>query len=124
MLAASTGFVMPAIPDEFFIPLKTVKGVSNTAAEFQHLLNHSSVLAARGIDIDDAQRYSLLREVASGLAFLHKHGVCVGDISPKNLLFSLTPHAAVYFIDCDAMRINGVSALPQMETPGLGSTRR
>jgi serine/threonine protein kinase len=113
----SVGFVMPAIPDEFFIPLKTVKGVSNTAAEFQHLLNHPSVLAARGIDIDDAQRYSLLREAASGLAFLHKHGVCVGDISPKNMLFSLTPHAAVYFIDCDAMRINGVSALRQVETP-------
>jgi serine/threonine protein kinase len=115
---ASTGFVMPAFPDEFFIPLKTVKGVSSVAAEFQHLLNHSSVLAARGIDVDDARRYALLREVASGLAFLHKHGVCVGDISPKNLLFSLTPHEGVYFIDCDAMRINGVSALPQMETPG------
>ena len=113
----SVGFVMPAIPDEFSIPLKTVKGVSNTAAEFQHLLNHPTVIAARGIDIDDAQRYALLREAASGLAFLHKHGVCVGDMSPKNLLFSLTPHAAVYFIDCDAMRINGVSALPQMETP-------
>ena len=54
-----------------------------------------------------------MREVASGLAFLHKHGVCVGDISPKNLLFSLTPHEAVYFIDCDAMRIDGVSALTQ-----------
>ena len=115
---ASTGFVMPAIGEEFFIPLTTVKGVSTAAAEFQHLLNHPSVLAARGIDIDDAQRYSLLREVASGLAFLHKHGVCVGDISPKNLLFSLTPHEAVYFIDCDAMRINGVSVLRQVETPG------
>jgi serine/threonine protein kinase len=112
------GFVMPAIGAEFFIPLTTVKGVSNTTAEFQHLLNHSSVLAARGINIDDAQRYSLLRQAASGLAFLHKHGVCVGDISPKNLLFSLSPHAAVYFIDCDAMRINGVSVLRQVETPG------
>ena len=115
---APTGFVMPAIPGEFFIDLITVKGVAKTAAEFQHLLNHSSVLAARGITINDAQRYSLLREVASGLASLHKHGVCVGDISPKNLLFSLTPHAAVYFIDCDAMRINGVSVLRQVETPG------
>ncbi|MGB7112719.1 MAG: hypothetical protein WBD77_19660, partial [Mycobacterium sp.] len=114
----STGFVMPAIPREFFIQLSTVKGVSNSTAEFQHLLNHASVLAARGITLDDAQRYSLLREVASGLAFLHKHGVCVGDISPKNLLFSLSPHEAVYFIDCDAMRINGVSALQQVETPG------
>lgn len=113
----TTGFVMPAIPGGFFIPLKTVKGVSDAAAEFQHLLNHSSVLAARGIDLNDAQRYALLREVASGLAFFHKHGVCIGDISPKNLLFALKPHESVYFIDCDAWRINGVSALPQMETP-------
>jgi serine/threonine protein kinase len=115
---AATGFVMPDIPEEFFIPLTTANGVSNTPAEFQHLLSDSSVLAARGITIDDAQRYALLREVASGLAFLHRHGVCVGDISPKNLLFSLSPHPAAYFIDCDAMRINGVSVLPQVETPG------
>jgi serine/threonine protein kinase len=113
-----TGFVMPTIPDDFFIPLKTVKGVSTTTAEFQHLLNHSSVLAARGIDIDDVQRYTLLREAASAMAFLHKHGVCVGDVSPKNLLFSLSPHEAVYFIDCDAMRVNGTSALTQVQTPG------
>jgi serine/threonine protein kinase len=93
-----TGFVMPAIPDEFFIALTTVKGVSTSTAEFQHLLNHPSVLVARGITLDDAQRYTLLRETASALAFLHKHGVCVGDISPKNLLFSLAPHEAVYFI--------------------------
>src|ERR1700758_3388207 len=115
---APTGFVMPAIPTEFFIELTTARGVSSSTAEFQHLLNHSSVLEARGIDIDEAKRYSLLREVASGLAFLHKHGVCVGDISPKNLLFTLLPHPAVFFIDCDAMRINGVSALAQVETPG------
>ncbi|MGH3559685.1 MAG: hypothetical protein ACRDTK_19685, partial [Mycobacterium sp.] len=38
----STGFVMPAIPGEFFIDLTTVKGVSRATAEFQHLLNHSS----------------------------------------------------------------------------------
>jgi eukaryotic-like serine/threonine-protein kinase len=115
---ASSGFVMPVIPAEFFVELTTVKGVSSTTAEFQHLLNHPSVLAARGTIIDEAQRYALLREAASGLAFLHKHGVCIGDISPKNLLYSLTPHEAVYFIDCDAMRINGVSALAQVETPG------
>jgi serine/threonine protein kinase len=112
------GFVMPEIPDEFFISLTTLKGVSRNLAEFQHLLNAEPVLHARGIDIDDVRRYVLLREVASVLTFLHSNGVCVGDISPKNLLFSLTPREAVYFIDCDAMRINGVSALPQVETPG------
>ncbi len=115
---APKGFVMPAIPDRFYIPLTTVKGTTNTTAEFQHLLNHPAVLQARGIDIDDTRRYVLLREVASALTFLHRHGVCVGDISPKNLLFCLAPHEGVYFIDCDAMRINTVSALPQVETPG------
>lgn len=111
------GFVMPAIPKAFYIDLTTVKGVSRTAAEFQHLLNPPSVLAARNIVITDRQRYQLLRAVAKGLSFLHRIGVCVGDISPKNLLFSLKPLPAVYFIDCDAMRINGASALPQVETP-------
>lgn len=115
--ATPTGFVMPAIPGEFFIDLTTAKGVAPSTAEFQHLLNHASVLAARGITLGDAQRYALLRETASALAFLHQHGVCVGDISPKNLLFSLTAHEAIYFIDCDAVRINTVSALPQVETP-------
>ncbi len=115
---APAGFVMPAIPQAFYIALTTVKGVSQTTAEFQHLLNHPTVLTARGITIDDTQRVALLREAASALAFLHQHGVCVGDISPKNLLFSLAPHAAVYFIDCDAMRVNDISALPQVETPG------
>lgn len=75
------------------------------------------MLVARGIAITDGQRYELLLEAAKALAFLHRTGVCVGDISPKNLLFSLQPTPAVYFIDCDAMRVNGVSALPQVETP-------
>lgn len=111
------GFVMPAIPDSFQFDLTTVKGRSPTISEFQHLLNPASVLAARGITITDEQRYQLVREVAKALSFLHRIGVCVGDISPKNVLFSLEPRPAVYFVDCDTMRVNGVSALLQRETP-------
>ena len=121
---APSGFVMPVIPEQFFVELTTVKGTSSVTAEFQHLLNHQSVLAARGTTIDDAQRYALLREAASGLAFMHRHGVCIGDISPKNLLYSLAPREAVYLIDCDAMRINGVSALHPGRNPWLASACR
>jgi hypothetical protein len=46
-IGTPTGFVMPAIPHEFFIALTTVKGTLTVPAEFQHLLNHPSVLAAR-----------------------------------------------------------------------------
>ena len=35
-----------------------------------------------------------------------------------NLLYSLNPEPAVYFVDCDAMRIRGVSLSHQVETPG------
>ena len=44
--------------------------------------------------------------------------VSAWGISRRRTLFSLKPHESVYFIDCDAMRINGVSALHQVETPG------
>lgn len=115
-----TGFVMPSIPEEFFTDFRTARGASRVTAEFQHLLNDLHVLAMRfpsGV-ISDRQRYELLQQAASALKFLHDRGVCVGDISPKNLLFSLSPVPAVYFVDCDAMRVNGVSLVKQMETPG------
>ena len=34
---APVGFVMPAIPEDFFLDILTVEGVSRTTAEFQHL---------------------------------------------------------------------------------------
>ena len=122
--AVTTGFVMPAIPDEFFCDFWTSNAVmpSKVMAEFQHLLNDPQVVAARfgGTGVSDRQRYELLRAAASALSFLHERGVCVGDISPKNLLFSLAPAPAVYFVDCDAMRVKGVSLSHQVETPGWG----
>jgi hypothetical protein len=120
--AVATGFVMPAIPDEFFCDFWTSNAVtpSKVMAEFQHLLNDPQVVAARfgGTGVSERQRYELLRAAASALSFLHERGVCVGDISPKNLLFALSPSPAVYFVDCDAMRVNGVSLAHQVETPG------
>ena len=114
------GFVMPGIPDDFSTDFWTAKGSSRVAAEIQHLLNPPQVLADRFREnaISERQKYALLRKAASSLGFLHERGVCVGDISPKNLLFSLNGAPAVYFIDCDAMRVKGVSLTHQLETPG------
>ncbi|MDQ1322568.1 MAG: hypothetical protein QG655_3816 [Actinomycetota bacterium] len=115
-----SGFVMPSIPDEFFIDLSTAKGSSRVMADFQHILNPPDVVAMRlnGRIITEREKYQLLGKVASALDFLHSQNVCVGDISPLNLLFSLYGTPAVYFVDCDAMRVNGVSLSHQLETPG------
>jgi uncharacterized surface protein with fasciclin (FAS1) repeats len=117
----ATGFLMPSIPDAFYIELWTNKSTpTRVTAEFQHLLNDSQVLAMRfrGSEPTQRQRYELIQQVASALAFLHEHDVCVGDISPKNILYVLKPAPAVYFIDCDAMRVRGTTLSPQLETPG------
>lgn len=116
-----TGFLMPSIPDEFYIELWTTKSTpSRVTAEFQHLLNDLQVMAMRfrGSIPTERQRYELIQQVASALAFLHERDVCAGDISPKNILYALRPAPAVYLIDCDAMRVRGTSLSAQVETPG------
>ncbi|MDQ1248005.1 MAG: hypothetical protein QG597_2377 [Actinomycetota bacterium] len=117
----TVGFLMPSIPEEFFTEIWTNKPSPSTVmAEFQHLLNDPHILAMRfrGSEITEHQRLELLHQLALALAFLHEHGVVVGDISPKNVLYSLSPNPAVYFVDCDAMRVKGVSPSTQVETPG------
>ncbi len=117
----TAGFLMPSIPGKFFTELWTNKSTpSKVRAEFQHLLNDPRILAMRfkGAAISDRQRYELLRQAVLALSFLHERGVCVGDISPKNVLYALLPVPAIYFIDCDAMRVKGISLAAQVETPG------
>ncbi|MFD3703483.1 hypothetical protein ACFWUP_10075 [Nocardia sp. NPDC058658] len=111
------GFVMPAIPDDFFIDMTMTSSVQRKTAEFQHLLNDDIYLAKRGIPLSDRHRYELLSDTAAALAVLHRHDIAVGDMSPKNLLFSLRPRRQVYFIDCDAMRLRSHSVTDQVETP-------
>jgi hypothetical protein len=58
-----------------------------------------------------------LAATAEAWTILHRHHISVGDFSPKNLLFALSPDPRVYFIDCDAMRFDGGSVATQSETP-------
>lgn len=112
------GFVMTSIPDRFYIALNTAAGSVRAPAELQHLLNDPAFIQQRGIRVTERDRYGLIRVVAAGLTFLHSQNICVGDLSPKNILFSLGQQPAVYFIDCDAMRVAGQSVSTQLETPG------
>lgn len=111
------GFVMPAIPDAFFLDIRKASGLGRQAGELQLLLNNDSFLARRTIPLTDRHRYELIGATARALAVFHRHEIAVGDLSPKNLLFSLSSPARVFFVDCDAMRFQGRSVGPQLETP-------
>ncbi|MGW4243818.1 hypothetical protein [Nocardia sp. NPDC004722] len=111
------GFVMPAIPGEFFVAMTVQSGRKSVTAQFQHLLNEDSVLLRRNIPLTDRDRYELLIHTAESLSVLHCRRIVVGDMSPMNLLFSLHPRRATYFIDCDAMRSGARTVSRQVETP-------
>ncbi|MDF9814794.1 hypothetical protein [Streptomyces sp. SPB162] len=113
----SRGFLMRQVPDDFTTELATAPG-RQRIADFQFLLNDQQYIERIGITISDRQRLLLLKDLADLLARLHKLDVAVGDLSAKNLLFTLAPRPACFFIDCDAMRLRGRSVLDQAETPG------
>ena len=112
------GFVMAEVPDAFAYALRLPSGADKRElAQFQLLLNPEAYLARVGLAVSERDRYLLGAEVAESLAILHGHGIAVGDLSPKNILFSLTPNPRCFFVDADAMRLSGRGALPQAETP-------
>ncbi|MDG4814149.1 hypothetical protein O7628_01330 [Micromonospora sp. WMMD956] len=111
------GFLMPRVPDRFRVRLRLPRGPDTVLAQVQYLLNSDDYLFDRGLHVDDRMRLELLRDTGEALTLLHRLGVCVGDLSPNNLLFSLDGRPRCYFIDCDAMRLAGDSVLAQAETP-------
>jgi hypothetical protein len=112
-----TGFVMPRVPEAFYVDLRLPSGRKRSLGQLQHLLNSERWLADRDLAVTDLIRLQLIRDVAFSLALFHRIGLTVGDLSAKNLLFSLDGEPRCFFLDCDAMRLRGGSALPQYETP-------
>jgi hypothetical protein len=111
-----TGFLMRRAPDPFLIGLGMPSGPTQHLAQVQLLLNDAAYRTARGLVIDDRFRLELLHDTASAIEFLHAHHVVVGDLSPANLLFSRSRRPRCFFLDCDAMRVRGISVLRQAET--------
>jgi hypothetical protein len=111
-----TGFLMRAVPAEYRVDLDLPAGRTRRLAGVQYLLNGTAYLRRLGLVVTDRVRLHLLHDVAQTLAMLHELGVAVGDLSPNNLLFSISGRCC-FFIDCDGMRVRGSSALAQTETP-------
>ncbi|MDY7105165.1 MAG: hypothetical protein S0880_28600 [Actinomycetota bacterium] len=112
------GYLMPLVPETYSITMRRSSGTAAVRGELQHLLNPEDFLARREIRLTDRHRYELIGHVADSLVVFHRQGIVVGDLSPRNLLVSLEPETGVYFVDCDAMRLDGRTAVQQLETPG------
>jgi len=114
------GFLMRAVPDRFRFDMRALSGTTppkSVLATLEFLLNDEAYIANIGLAVSPRDRLELLADLATTLDRLHSMGIAVGDLSPKNLLFATGQDAGFFIIDCDAMRLRGVSALPQVETP-------
>lgn len=96
---AVCGFVMRAVPSEYSYP------------------GHS-YLDGPHAGIADADRLAMLRSLAVALMRLHEIGVVAGDLSPNSVLFSYGSPGRCLLIGCDAIQLNGETALSQVEAPG------
>ncbi|MEX3107703.1 MULTISPECIES: hypothetical protein [unclassified Streptomyces] len=110
------GFLMRQIPDDFFI---TMPSGDKKAAGFEFLLNSLAYVDKVVGPVTPRQVFGLLLALADTLERLHGLGVVAGDLSPKNLLFSLSgPRPSCFLIDCDAMGLGGDWVLKPVQTPG------
>jgi hypothetical protein len=103
---------MRRVPTAFFIEI----GGKSKAQSLQYLLNAPTYQRGIGLHVDDAQRLELLKDLAVLIARLHRHDVVVGDLSPKNVLFTLVGRPRCLLIDCDSMRYRGQSVVEQVDT--------
>ncbi|WP_146164280.1 hypothetical protein [Pseudosporangium ferrugineum] len=110
------GFTMALVPKRFHTSIRLMSGPQRRLGQTQLLLNPPDYLDRVGIAIDDKLRLELLADVAATIRLFHRIGLTVGDLSPNNLLYSATGTPRCHFIDCDAMRLHGRTALPQVET--------
>ncbi|WP_055566099.1 lipopolysaccharide kinase InaA family protein [Streptomyces atriruber] len=110
------GFLMQRLVAEFQLNHSQLGEAKPAGMEF--LLNEDAYTSRIGLQADDDKRLRLLADLAATVTRLHRQGVIVGDLSPKNVLFRLAPTPRCLLIDCDSMRLRGKDVLPQVETEG------
>jgi DNA-binding helix-hairpin-helix protein with protein kinase domain len=113
---AMCGFLMPLAPRRFTARLRLPTGYKTQLLAMEYLLNPVDYLVRTDIRVTERHRVLLLADLAATLGRLHAAGVVVGDLSPKNVLVDLDS-TRCFLIDCDAMCRDGLSPLPQIETP-------
>ncbi|WP_270886039.1 hypothetical protein [Pedococcus sp. 5OH_020] len=109
------GFLMGKIPSEFWYEDPVV---GHRLLEFQHLMFPPRATRKAVPEPSTAQRLAILRSAAEIFAFLHGHSFIVGDVSMKNIVWSLSPRPRAFLIDCDGCRkVSYLPVLHQADTP-------
>jgi DNA-binding helix-hairpin-helix protein with protein kinase domain len=97
------GLLMPEAPARFATSLAGRRQL----LELQFLLYPRRAMWADLVLPTDAQRRGLALAYVELFRVLHHHDVVVGDVSMRNLLWTLAGGPSVFAIDCDGFRLAG-----------------
>ncbi|MFE5088112.1 hypothetical protein [Streptomyces mirabilis] len=111
----TAGFLMKRAPSPMM--WRTATGAKKLL-ELQYLIRPPKVAWQEVAQPTPEQRRALARACVDAIGWFHDAGLVIGDISQANILWSITPGPAVYFLDCDGFRQVGHNAVQaQAATP-------
>jgi hypothetical protein len=114
---AVCGFLMREVPPSYYFDFRTrTQGAQRKLADLAFLLNPDDYVVGSGLEVNEKDRVALLLVIAKTLSRLHALGVVVGDLSPKNILFSPGHSPDCFIIDCDTVQLRGEAVLEQVDT--------
>jgi hypothetical protein len=98
------GFLMVEVPEPFWGPIGNSQ---RRLREIQYLMYPLRPLWSR-LDLPTPEgRLAIARAFARLFDVLHRHGIVVGDVSMRNLLWANSGIERAFLIDCDSMRAAG-----------------
>lgn len=120
--AGTVGFIMPSAPAEFW---QDMDGEAHTR-ELQHLVHIDKARTLGVPDPTPLQRLQLTSALAEILELFDRNDVVYGDISERNVLWSVDPDPRIYLLDCDNTQLLGRSSPPTgvAFTAGWSDSRR
>jgi len=126
---AFSGFLMKKIPDEFSCRHGMKGRARHGLTDWNKLVTRDDWMDKDNIESsvpkfdvlsekDEKVLLQILLDLAKLFECLHNHGIVVGDVSGRNLLWAIKPSPTVFLIDCDGFRREGERAVTtSKETP-------
>jgi DNA-binding helix-hairpin-helix protein with protein kinase domain len=110
------GFLMPSIHQRFIRKHGIRSNPKTVLCEWNYLTHRAKFVSNSNIysevpRVDHLDALALVFDLAQSIAMLHKHGVIIGDLSGKNLLWTNSPSLQVMIIDNDSFRLTGTGGV-------------
>lgn len=116
--SATVGCLLPPAPPQFW--RKDAEGTVGPRHLSELAVNTARAEQLQRDFFSSAQNVARLGTLLDNLRWLHRSGVTVGDVHPGNILTTgVRARPETYFLDCDAMLVDGQSTLPPALLPKL-----